>query len=108
MVETNQILQSSDSTIVIPCLSRSFGFKTNEYQKYEQQLLGLIDRKEFQGFVRKCKLDYYLSQPDSRPRNFKQIKEGERTILQYHLNTAQVKYWVGNPELCSAQYYCLY
>lgn len=47
MVETNQILQSSDSTIVIPCLSRSFGFKTNEYQKYEQQLLGLIDRKEF-------------------------------------------------------------
>ena len=45
---------STESRIIIPCLEKTFGFKTNQYTANKPFLEGFITRLEFNGFVRKC------------------------------------------------------
>jgi hypothetical protein len=46
--------ESNERKIIIPCLEKTLGFKTNQYIMSKGWLEGYITRLEFNGFVRKC------------------------------------------------------
>lgn len=52
MIEHNLIRRSTPDCFVVPCLERSFGFKTNEFVKNVDKLGLYIEQVEFEGFVR--------------------------------------------------------
>lgn len=39
----------------MPCLTKTYGFKTNQYKVNEKYLRGVISEKDFNAFVRKGK-----------------------------------------------------
>lgn len=44
---------TNESVVVIPCLTKTYGFKTNQYKPNLKYLKGVILEQEFNSFVRK-------------------------------------------------------
>ncbi len=46
---------TNESVVVIPCLTKTYGFKTSQYKPNFKFLKGVIPELEFNSFIRKGK-----------------------------------------------------
>jgi hypothetical protein len=53
MINNKQIPTTHESLVVIPCLTKTYGFKTNQYKINEKYLRGIISEQQFNSFVRR-------------------------------------------------------
>lgn len=54
MISLDLVPESNKYKIIIPCLEKTFGFKTNQYGENKNYLEEYISRMDFNSFVRKC------------------------------------------------------
>lgn len=52
---------TNESCVVIPCLTKTYGFKTNQYKLNTKYLEGVISEEEFNGFVRRGNYRFYTA-----------------------------------------------
>jgi hypothetical protein len=55
-MNNRQIPTTNESLIVVPCLTKTYGFKTNQYRINEKYLKGVIGEKDFNSFIKKGSL----------------------------------------------------
>lgn len=51
MQKNNEIPETNESRIVVPCLVKTFGFKANQYKSNRKYLESVITEKDFNGFI---------------------------------------------------------
>lgn len=53
LINSKVIPITNESIVVIPCLTKTYGFKTNQYKLNDKYLNGVISEKNFNSFIRK-------------------------------------------------------
>ena len=54
IINNHQMPSSNESLVIVPCLTKTYGFKTNQFRVQQKFLSGVIPDNEFNGFIRKA------------------------------------------------------
>lgn len=88
ILNNKQMPNTNESCVVIPCLTKTYGFKTNQFKLNQKYLRDMISEEDFNSFVRRGTFPL-PSEHNNREGTHKQVGPGGRTLLQVHLSAAQ-------------------
>jgi hypothetical protein len=53
ILNNKEMPMTNETRVVIPCLTKTYGFKTNQYRLHQKYLKDVISETDFTSFIRK-------------------------------------------------------